>query len=200
MLDIISKPLRALKDWVESLAAKPSAGWALFFIAFAESSFFPIPPDVLLIALAVMLPRKSFRYAFICSIGSVLGGMLGYLLGMEFYELIGRPIIQFYGVEHQYHEVQGLYEKNAFLSIAIAGFTPIPYKVFTIAAGAFHISFVTLVMASVLSRSLRFFLVAALFYWFGPPIKSLIDKHFEWLTLAFLVLLVLGFVVIRKFM
>jgi len=200
MFDIISKPLRALKEWVEGLAAKPSAGWALFFIAFAESSFFPIPPDVLLIALAVVLPRKSFRYAFICSIGSVLGGMFGYVLGMEFYELIGRPIIQFYGVEHQYHEVQGLYEKNAFLSIAIAGFTPIPYKVFTIAAGAFHIPFLTLVTASVLSRSLRFFLVAALFYWFGPPIKSLIDKYFEWLTLAFLVLLVLGFVVIRKFM
>ncbi|RJR50158.1 MAG: DedA family protein [Desulfobacteraceae bacterium] len=197
---IISKPLRALKEWVEGLASKPSAGWALFLIAFAESSFFPIPPDVLLIALAVMLPRRSFRYALICSIGSVLGGMLGYVLGMEFYELIGRPIIHFYGVEHQYHEVQGLYEKNAFLSIAIAGFTPIPYKVFTIAAGAFHIPFLTLVTASILSRSLRFFLVAALFYWFGPPIKALIDKYFEWLTLAFIVLLVLGFVVIRKFM
>jgi len=196
----VSKPLRALKSWVESLAAKPFAGWALFLIAFAESSFFPIPPDVLLIALAVVLPSKAFRYASICSIGSVLGGMLGYLLGVEFYDLIGRPIIQFYGVEHQYNEVQGLYEKNAFLSIAIAGFTPIPYKVFTIAAGAFHIPFLTLVTASLISRSLRFFLVAALFFWFGPPIKSLIDKYFEWLTLAFIVLLVLGFVVIREFM
>jgi membrane protein YqaA with SNARE-associated domain len=196
----ISRPLRALKEWVESLAAKPFAGWALFSIAFAESSFFPIPPDVLLIALAVVLPSKSFRYAFICSIGSVLGGMFGYLLGMEFYDLIGRPIIQFYGVEHQYHEVQGLYEKNAFLSIAIAGFTPIPYKVFTIAAGAFHIPFLTMVAASLLSRSIRFFLVAALFFWFGPPIKSIIDKYFEWLTLAFIVLLVLGFVIVGEFM
>ncbi len=197
---MISKPLRALKAWVESLAQKPFAGWALFFVAFAESSFFPIPPDVLLIALAVMVPAKSFRYAFICSIGSVLGGMFGYFLGIEFYELIGKPIIQFYGVEHQYHEVQGLYEKNAFLSIAVAGFTPIPYKVFTIAAGAFHIPFLTLVTASLVSRPLRFFLVAALFFWFGPPIKSLIDKYFEWLTLAFIVFLVLGFVVVSKFM
>lgn len=200
MLGAVSRPLRALKDWVEGLAAKPFAPWALFAVAFAESSFFPIPPDVLLIAMAVVLPNRSFRYALICSIGSVLGGMFGYLVGLEFYDLLGKPIIHFYGVEHQYREVQGLYEKNAFLSIAIAGFTPIPYKVFTIAAGAFQIPFLTLVSASLLSRSLRFFLVAALFYWFGASVKSLIDKYFEWISIAFVVLLVLGFVIIRHFM
>jgi membrane protein YqaA with SNARE-associated domain len=193
----ISNSMWKLKGWVEGFAAKPYGEWALFILAFAESSFFPIPPDVLLGALAVVLPKKSFRFALICSIGSVLGGMLGYLIGLEFYDLLGRPIIQFYGVQAQYREVQRLYQQNAFASIAIAGFTPIPYKVFTIAAGAFQIPFLTLVSASVLSRPARFFLVGALFFFFGPPIKSFIDRYFEWLSVIFVVLLVLGFVVIR---
>jgi membrane protein YqaA with SNARE-associated domain len=123
--------------------------------------------------------------------------MFGYLIGQEFFDLIGRPIINLYGVTNQYEHVRQLYEQNAFAAIAIAGFTPIPYKVFTIAAGAFHIPFTTLVFASVLSRSARFFLVAALFYFFGAPIKAFIDRYFEIVTLVFSVLLVLGFVIIR---
>ena len=186
-----------MKAWVEGFAEKPYAAWALFFIAFAESSFFPIPPDVLLIALAVVAPRKSFKYALICSVGSVLGGMLGYLIGREFFDLIGKRIIDFYGAQGHYDKVRDLYEKNAFAAIAIAGFTPIPYKVFTIAAGAFHINFGTLVTASVLSRSARFFLVATLFFFFGARIKAFIDRYLEILTIAFAVLFVLGFVVIR---
>jgi membrane protein YqaA with SNARE-associated domain len=186
-----------MKAWVEGYADKPNAAWVLFLIAFAESSFFPIPPDVLLIALAVSVPKKSFRYAAVCSVGSVLGGMFGYLIGYQFFDLIGSKIISFYGVGEQYEKVRLLYEENAFAAIAVAGFTPIPYKVFTIAAGAFHISFATLVVASALSRSARFFLVAALFYFFGAPIKAFIDRYFEILTLVFTVLLVLGFVVIR---
>jgi membrane protein YqaA with SNARE-associated domain len=182
---------------MESYAEKPYAAWALFLIAFAESSFFPIPPDVLLIAIAVVVPKKAFRYALICSVGSVLGGMFGYFIGLKFFDLIGQPIINFYGVTNQYEHVRQLYEQNAFAAIAIAGFTPIPYKVFTIAAGAFHIPFTTLVLASVLSRSARFFLVAALFYFFGAPIKAFIDRYFEIVTVVFSVLLVLGFVVIR---
>lgn len=189
--------IRRLKVQVESYASKPWAGWALFIVAFVESSFFPIPPDVLLIALALLLPRKSFWYALVCSIGSVLGGMFGYLIGLEFFELLGQPIIEFYGVQQQYHEVQRLYMENAFAAIAIAGFTPIPYKVFTIAAGAFQVSFTTLVTASLISRPARFFLVAGLFYWFGPRVKPLIDKYFEVLTIAFVVLLILGFVLVR---
>lgn len=189
--------LRSLKEWVENFAQKPGAGWALFLIAFAESSFFPIPPDVLLIALGVLVPKKSFKYALICSVGSVLGGMFGYLIGYQFFELIGQKIIAFYGVQAQYEYVQKLYSENAFSAIAIAGFTPIPYKVFTIAAGAFEVSFATLVYASALSRSARFFLVSGLFYFFGPSIKPFIDKYFEALSVAFVVLLILGFVVIR---
>lgn len=193
----IFKYLRRLKGWVEGFADKPYAGWALFLIAFSESSFFPIPPDVLLIALAVMVPRKAFRYALICAIGSVLGGMLGYLIGLEFYETVGSRIIAFYGVERQYDHVRALYEQNAFLAIAIAGFTPIPYKVFTIAAGAFQISFLTLVIASAISRSARFFLVATLFYFFGARIKTFIDRYFEILTVLFIILFIMGFVAIR---
>jgi membrane protein YqaA with SNARE-associated domain len=189
--------LRSLKQWVEQSAQKPGATWTLFGIAFIESSFFPIPPDVLLIALAMLVPAKAFRYALICSVGSVLGGMLGYLIGYEFFELIGRRIIEFYGITAQYEHVQELYRQNAFSTIAIAGFTPIPYKVFTIAAGAFEVPFETLVYASALSRPARFFLVAALFYRFGPTIKPWIDKYFEILSIAFVVLLVLGFVVVR---
>jgi membrane protein YqaA with SNARE-associated domain len=189
--------LRKLKDWVEGLARKPGAGWALFLIAFAESSFFPIPPDVLLIALALAIPLRAFSYALICSVGSVLGGMFGYLIGLEFYEVVGQRIIQLYGLEEQYLAVKLLYDKNAFFAIAVAGFTPIPYKVFTIAAGAFKVSFETLVMASAVSRPARFFLVAALFYFAGPKIKPVIDKYFELATIVFVVLLIGGFVVIK---
>lgn len=193
----ISKWLRGLKAWVEGFAEKPGAGWALFAIAFAESSFFPIPPDVLLIALAMSVPAKSFRYALVCSLGSVLGGMFGYLIGLEFYDLVGRKIIEFYSLQEQYAAVKILYDQNAFLAIAIAGFTPIPYKVFTIAAGAFQVSFATLVYASTVSRPARFYLVAALFFFFGARIKPLIDKYFEALTLAFVILLVAGFVIVK---
>ena len=189
--------MRGLKAWVEGFAEKPGAGWALFAIAFAESSFFPIPPDVLLIALAISVPAKSFRYALVCSLGSVLGGMFGYLIGLEFYDLVGRKIIEFYSLQEQYAAVKILYDQNAFLAIAIAGFTPIPYKVFTIAAGAFQVSFATLVYASTVSRPARFYLVAALFFFFGARIKPLIDKYFEALTLAFVILLVAGFVIVK---
>lgn len=189
--------LRSLKQWVENSAQKPGAEWTLFGIAFVESSFFPIPPDVLLIALAMLVPAKSFRYALICSVGSVIGGMLGYVIGYEFFELIGRRIIEFYGITAQYEHVQELYRENAFTAIAIAGFTPIPYKVFTIAAGAFEVPFQTLVLASAVSRPARFFLVGALIYRFGPTVKPWIDKYFEALSIAFVVLLVLGFVALR---
>ena len=189
--------VRKLKDWTEGFAQKSHATWSLFVISFMESSFFPIPPDVLLIALGVMRPKRSFFYATICSLGSIMGGVLGYLIGYSFYELIGVPIINFYHAHEAFENVRQLYEQNAFLYIAIAGFTPIPYKVFTIAAGVFEIHLMTLVLASAISRSARFFLVSGMFYFFGAPIKRVIDKYFEVFTVAFVVLLVLGFVVIK---
>ncbi len=191
--------LRRLKAWVESYAEKPYAEWALFAIAFMESSFFPIPPDVLLIAMAVITPSKAFRYALVCTAGSVLGGVFGYFIGMTFYETLGVPILNLYGATGHYETVQGLYKEHAFWAILAAGFTPIPYKVFTIAAGAFEVSIWTLVAASILGRGARFTLVAALFYFFGAPIKKFIDKYFEIITILFLVFLVGGFIVIRLF-
>lgn len=176
---------------------KPYAEWALVAVAFTESSFFPIPPDVLLIALGVLAPARSFRYALVCSAASVTGGMFGYLIGLEFFHLIGESIISLYGVQEEYLAVQHLYAENAFAAIAVAGFTPIPYKVFTIAAGAFQVPFWTMVVASAISRPARFFLVAGLIYWFGPRVKPWIDRYFEALTVAFTILLVLGFVVIK---
>jgi membrane protein YqaA with SNARE-associated domain len=200
LLKKLSVWLRRLKGWVEGFSQKPGAEWSLFGIAFIESSFFPIPPDVLLIALGVMMPNRAFRFALICSVGSVLGGMFGYLIGLEFYDLVGKKIIEFYGIQSHYEYVQTLYQQNAFAAIAVAGFTPIPYKVFTIAAGTFHVPFMTLVIASAISRPARFYLVSALFYWFGPPIKSFIDRYFEILSVAFVVLLLLGFAVIKYFL
>ena len=195
----IKKPhfIRRLYDWVLHWAKTPYGGIALFILAFSESSFFPIPPDVLLIALCIGVSSKSFRYALICSIGSVLGGILGYWIGLEFFNLIGKPIIDFYGLMDKYLLVQKLYDKNAFWAVAAAGFTPIPYKVFTIAAGAFKINFWVFLLASALSRPARFYLVSLLIWKYGAPIKSFIDKYFNLLSIIFFVLVVLGFIVLK---
>jgi membrane protein YqaA with SNARE-associated domain len=192
--------MRRMKAWVEGYAEKPYAEWALFIIAFTESSFFPIPPDVLLIAMAVTVPKRAFRYAAVCTAGSVLGGVLGYYIGWALFETVGQPILQFYGAMGHYAEVQRLYGEHAFWAILAAGITPIPYKVFTIAAGTFNVSLATLVIASILGRGARFFVVAGLFYFFGAPIKKFIDKYFEILSVVFIVLLIGGFVVVRLFL
>ena len=189
--------LRRLYDWVLSWAYSPYGTWALFVLAFCESSFFPIPPDVLLIALAVGQPRKALRFALVCSVGSVLGGCLGYLIGWQFMAGVGDRIIAFYGLDAKYAYIQQLYTTYDAWAIAIAGFTPIPYKVFTISAGAFDISFAVFVLASALSRSARFFIVGALIYRFGPAIQQFIEKYFNTLAVAFTILLVAGFILIK---
>jgi membrane protein YqaA with SNARE-associated domain len=172
----------------------------LFLLAFCESSFFPIPPDVLLIALAVALPKKAFKYALVCSVGSLLGGCLGYLIGWQFMVGLGDGIIRFYGLQDNYEYIRRLYVTYDAWAVGIAGLTPIPYKVFTITAGAFRINFVVFLVASAVSRSARFFLVGGLIYLFGPKIQSFIDRYFNTLVVVFVILLVLGFVVIKYFM
>lgn len=189
--------LRRLYDWVLHWAETPYGTWALFLLAFSESSFFPIPPDVLLIALAVGIPKKSFKYALVCSVGSVLGGCLGYLIGWQFMAGIGEKIIAFYGLTQKIEYIKDLYINYDAWAIGIAGFTPIPYKVFTISAGAFNINFPVFIIASTISRSARFFLVGSLIYIFGPRIQTFIDKYFNILAVAFTVLLVVGFVIIK---
>lgn len=190
---------RRLYDWTLHWAHTPYGSVALFALSFCESSFFPIPPDVLLMALAFSLPKKSFKYAAICSVGSVLGGCFGYFIGHQFFEYIGLPILNFYGVMDRFNFVKEKYNANAFVAVAIAGFTPIPYKVFTIAAGACKINIWTFVIASVVSRSGRFFIVASLVYLFGPKIKDFIDKYFNLISIAFIVLLVVSFLLIKLF-
>ena len=189
--------LRRLYDWTIHWAQTPHSTWALFILAFCESSFFPIPPDVLLIALAVALPAKSFKYALLCSVGSVLGGCFGYFIGYQLFEYVGRPIISFYNITDAFNTVSTQYQENAFSAIAIAGFTPIPFKVFTIAAGACKVNIFIMILASALSRSARFFLVAGLFYVFGPKIKTFIEKYFNILSIIFVILLISGFVAIK---
>ena len=168
-----------------------------FAIAFAESSFFPIPPDVLLMALAISAPHRALFYAAVCTAGSVTGGVLGYAIGYSFYEVAGKPIIEMYGVADKFAMVGEKYQENAFLSIAIAGFTPIPYKVFTIAAGVFHIPIPTLIGASLVGRAGRFVLVGGLIRLFGPTIREFIDRYFNILSIVFVVLLVGGFMIVR---
>lgn len=195
------KPLRKLYEWVLSWANHPGGTWALFGIAFAESSFFPIPPDVLQIALGLSKPKRSFWYALVSSVGSVLGGVAGYFIGYFFYESVGKAIIDLYHLQATFEKVGTYYQAQAFIWIFIAAFTPVPYKVFTIAAGVYH-SFVplsVLVLASAVGRPARFFLVGTLIYFFGPKIKAFIDRYFNLLTLLFGFLVVLGFLAIKYF-
>ncbi|MFH1227525.1 MAG: VTT domain-containing protein [Planctomycetota bacterium] len=194
-------PLKSLYNWVLTWAQSPFGAWALFILAFAESSFFPIPPDVLLIALGISIPVKSFRYALICSIGSVLGGMFGYLIGWQFWQWMGEFFFNNLGsvgfTRANFDLVQKLYSDNAFLAVFTAAFTPIPYKVFTIAAGVFNIDFGIFVLASAIGRPLRFFMVAAIVYFGGAPAKRFIERYFNLLTSIFVILIILGFIVIK---
>ncbi len=200
------KWLRKLYDWMLHWAETPYGAWALFLLAFAESSFFPIPPDALLIALALGSRSKAFRFALISSVGSVLGAILGYAIG---YFLWWNSPGEFSSIAHFFYnnipgfdekvffDVKSLYDKYNFWIVFTAGFTPIPYKVFTISGGAFDISFPMFLFASIVSRSARFFLVAGLIWKFGEPITEFIDKYFDCLAITFTVLLIGGFFVIN---
>lgn len=191
--------VRRLYDWVLHWAETPYGTPALATLSFAESSFFPVPPDVLLIALDMGKPKKAFYYALICSIASVLGGMLGYFIGMALWSgLSGFFFSYIPGFTPEiFAKVQTMYNEYGFAAVLIAGFTPIPYKVFTIASGVFGMNFPLFVLASVISRSARFFIVSTLIFFFGEPIKKFIDKYFNLLSVAFVVLLILGFVGIK---
>jgi membrane protein YqaA with SNARE-associated domain len=189
--------LKNLYNWVLKWADTPYGGWALFILAFSESSFFPIPPDVLLIALAVGKPKKALKFALICSVGSVLGGIMGYLIGWQFMAVVGHKIIAFYGLTEKVATIASLYNQYNAWAVGIAGFTPIPYKVFTITAGAFRINFPIFLLASTVSRSARFFLVGGLIFMFGPRIQVFIDKYFNILAIVFTVLLIASFFLIK---
>lgn len=191
--------LKRLYDWVLHWAETPYGVWALLVLAFSESSFFPIPPDVLLIALAISIPRKSFNYALVCTAGSVTGGAFGYFLGLKLMGSVGIPIINFYGAMEQYEKLKILYHQYDVWIVATAGFTIIPYKLITITAGAVNLDFGNFLVASAASRAARFFLVAALIFRYGEPIKAFIEKYFNILSALFIILLVSGFLLIKFF-
>lgn len=192
--------VKRLYDWVLHWAETPYGAPALFLLAFAESSFFPIPPDVLLIALALAIPTRSLRFALICTAGSVIGGAAGYGIGM-FASDFGKSVIAWFGANYL-QTAEDAFAKYGEWAVATAGLTPIPYKVFTIASGIFHqqIAFPMFMLASLLSRGARFYLIALLIRAYGEPIKGFIDRYFNWLALAFMVLLIGGFVVIKAFL
>ena len=190
--------LRSLKTWMEKFAEKPQAMWILFIIAVAESSFFPLPPDILLIAMAVSAPKKSLIAALYCTIGSVIGGILGYLIGYGLMETIGNPIINFYNAHEVWKTVVDIYQGEVGLWFLVgAAFSPIPYKVATIAAGATQMDIIPFVLISMVGRAGRFFLVGGLIYFLGPKVKEYIDKYFDKLSIAFIILLIGGFVAIK---
>jgi len=193
------KFFKKLYDWVLHWAETPYGLLALFLLALAESSFFPIPPDPLLIALCLGAIKKSWKFAFYASVASVIGGVFGYLIGLNLWPAVDSFFFRYIpGFSPEAFEaIMGNFDKYGFWYVFTAGFTPIPYKVFTIASGVFKLNFPLFLLASALSRSLRFFAVAALFRKFGPEIKDFIEKYFNWLALLFVILLIGGFIVIK---
>ncbi|HRW28531.1 MAG TPA: YqaA family protein [Emcibacteraceae bacterium] len=189
--------LRNLYDRVMMLSDHPRALWILALMSFAESSFFPIPPDVLVIPMVIAAPTRAWRIAFVCSISSLFGGIFGYIIGAYFFDLIGQPIVDFYHLQSQFERFRTLYNDYGALIVAVAGFSPIPYKVFTIASGVTHLDMTTFIIASAVSRSARFFLVAALLWKYGKPIRGFIENHLAKLTLLFSILLVGMFVLLK---
>lgn len=185
--------LRRLYDRVIALAAHPRAVWWLAAVAFLESSVFPIPPDALLIPMVIAAPTRAWRLAAVCTAASVAGGVLGYAIGAGLYEAVGRGIVAFYGYGSAYAEAAALYNAHGAWIVLVAGLTPIPYKIFTIASGATGLDPAVFVAASVVARGARFFIVAALLHWIGQPIRGFIERRLGLVFTLACVLLVGGF-------
>lgn len=188
---------RGMYNWTIRWAGRKQAPYALFGVAFVESSCFPIPPDVLLIPMVVAKRERWFRIALICALGSVCGAALGYLIGWAFYESVGKRVVDFYNLQRSMEMIGDKYSQNAFLTVLTAAFTPIPFKVITIGAGLFKVSLPILLLASLVGRAGRFFLVAGLLRIFGERISRFIEKYFDLLSLAFMALLIGGFLAIK---
>ncbi|MEO0691490.1 MAG: YqaA family protein [Pseudomonadota bacterium] len=189
--------IRALYDWTISLASTRYAMWALAIVAFVESSVFPIPPDVLLIPMIIAQPRKAFQIAALCTVCSVLGGLAGYWIGMSLFEIVGQPVLEFYGKDKYFDDFAVRYNEWGAWAVLIAGVTPFPYKVITIMSGTTGLSLPVFIVASIVARGLRFFIVAALLWKFGAPIREFIEKRLGLMFALFCILLVGGFYVIR---
>jgi membrane protein YqaA with SNARE-associated domain len=191
--------LRRLYLRTLALAASPRAPWWLAAIAFAEASFFPIPPDALLIPMALARPDRAWRLALVCTIGSVAGGALGYFIGYAVFNQLARPLIAFYGYGPRFAAFQAMYAQYGLWIILIKGLTPIPYKIVTIASGAAHFDFVVFMTASALTRGARFFAVAALLRFFGAPVRDFIERRLTLVTSLLAASVVGGFLMLRLF-
>ncbi|WP_299624167.1 YqaA family protein [Pelagibius sp.] len=189
--------LRRLYDWTMDLAGHRHALLALAVISFAESSVFPIPPDILIIPMVLAARHRAWLIATVCTLASVAGGLAGYAIGALLFDTVGQPIVEFYGYLDRYAEFQQGYEEWGAWIVAGAGFTPFPYKVITITSGVMNLDLMVFMIASVLSRGARFFLLAALLWYFGPPIRAFIERHLPLLATLFFVLLFGGFIAIR---
>jgi membrane protein YqaA with SNARE-associated domain len=191
------KQLRRLYDWVLSWAESPYGTLALAVHSMTESFVFPIPPDPLLMALTLGRPKRGMYYAFVCTVASIVGAFIGYAIGRWAWEVVGTKIIATLGYMDLFHTLQAQFTEYTFWAILVAGFTPLPFKVFTITAGSCSVPLAPFFLGAAVSRAGRFFLVAGLITLFGPAIKEKIDKYFDVLSLAFVVLLIGGFVAIK---
>ena len=197
MISTIQGWIRGLYNWTMSLAAGPKAPAALGAVSFAESSFFPIPPDVLLIPMVIAQRKRAWIYAGLCTITSVLGGILGYFIGAVLFQELAKPILEFYGYLDKFDIFKDRFTEFGPWIVFTAGLTPFPYKVITITSGAVGLSWPVFIIASVVSRGLRFFIVAGLLYLFGPKIREFIEKRLGLMFTVFMILLIGGFLVIR---
>ncbi len=189
--------LKRLYEWTLEKAGHPKAERWLAGISFVESSFFPIPPDVMLLPMCLARPERALRYALICTIASVVGALLGYAIGYFLFETVGQAILDLYGLGEEFEGFASAFNEQGWLIVLLAGFTPLPFKVITIAAGATAMPLHVLIFAAIIARGARFFLVAILLWKFGEPMKAFIDKYFAILTVLAGILLIGGFIALR---
>jgi len=189
--------IRRLYEWTISLAESRNALWALAFVSFVESSVFPIPPDLLMIPMVLAAPRRAWLIATVALVGSVLGGLLGYYIGFAFFDSVGRPVLEFYGKDIYFEEFRARYNDWGAWAVLVAGVTPFPFKVITILSGATTLSLPVFIVASIIARGLRFFVVAALLWKFGAPIRHFIERRLGLIFTLFLAILAGGFFLVR---
>jgi len=194
---IPSKLMNKLYNWTLHWSKTRYAELALFIISFAESSFFPIPPDILLLTIIISKPKKYIRLFLIATLGSIMGAVLGYYIGFALFELIGEPIVELYHLQDEISSIGKAFSNNATFTVLLSSFTPIPYEVISISAGLFKINLLQLIVLSLLGRGARFFLVSYLVHKFGPKIKELIEKYFDILGLGVIVAVILGFILLK---
>lgn len=199
MVTYFQKLLRKTYDVMLDLSASPHAMWFLAVVAFAESSFFPIPPDIMLIPMILATPNKAWKIAGVATLASLIGGYFGYGIGIFAFDMIAEPILEFYNALDKFHTFENYYHQYGAWIVFGAGITPFPYKIITIASGVVHLDLVVFTIASILARGMRFFVVAWLLKKYGEPMKYFIDKHLGKLSVLFLILLIAGFAAVKLF-